>query len=81
MSIERFLPVIWDQISYLVTMETHLPIIFSKNRHKCENLISGFQHAKQIENTILGSENINKNVFLTISLLIIITKDFPLICQ
>ena len=34
---------------------------------------------KQSENTISGSENINKNVFLTIFLLIIIIKDFLLI--
>ena len=73
--------IIWDHISYLVTMETHYPINFSKNGHKCNNLISGFEHTKQSENTISGSENINKNVFLTIFLLIIISKDFPLICQ
>ena len=60
MSIEHFLPVIWDHISYLVTMETHIPIIFTKNGHRCKNLISGFEHTKQRENIISGSENINK---------------------
>ena len=30
MSIERFLKVIWDHISYLVTMETHIAVIFSE---------------------------------------------------
>ena len=34
---------------------------------------------KQSENSISGSENINKN--LTIFLLFIIIKDFPLKCQ
>ena len=58
-------------------METHIPIIFIKNGHKCKNLISGSYHTKQSENTISGSENIKENVFLTIFLLIIINKYFP----
>ena len=60
-------------------METHIPIIFLENGHKSENKISGYKHTKQSENIISGSENMNKNVFLSIYILIIIIKDFPLI--
>ena len=60
-------------------METHIRVIFLENGHKCENKISGSKHTKQSKNTISGSEDINKNVILSIFLLIIIIKDFPLI--
>ena len=83
MSIERVLPV--KLVPYLLFgyhgWITHIPIIFINNSHKYKNLISGSYHKKQSENAISGSENINKNVFLTNFLLIIIIKDIPLICQ
>ena len=40
-----------------------------------------YSKTNQSENVISGSENIYFNVFLTIFLLIITIKDFPLICQ
>ena len=58
-------------------METHIPIIFLENGQKSENKISGYKHTKQSENIISGSENMNKYVFLSTYILIIIIKDFP----
>ena len=62
-------------------METHIPIIFLENGHMSENKSSGYKYTKRSENIISRSENININVFLSIYILIIIIKDFPLICQ
>ena len=61
-------------------METSIPIIFI-NGNKYKKPDFRILTYNQSENAISRSENINKNVFLTIFLLIIIIKDFPLICQ
>ena len=59
-------------------METQIHTIFLKNGHKWENIISGSRHSEVSGNITSGSENMNKNVFLTIFLLIMIISCFPL---
>ena len=62
-------------------METQIHMIFIKNGQTLENIISESQYLKQNGNTISRSEIMNVNVFLTISPLISIINNSPLICQ
>ena len=55
-------------------METHIHMILIRNGHEWKNIILGPWHSKHSEN---GSENININVFLPFSAIIIITSYFP----
>ena len=61
-------------------METHIHMILIKNGHTLEK-ISGSYHLKRSGNTTSGSEITTENAFLTITPLIIIIDNFPLICQ